>query len=127
MFRTLASVVGPRALAYLDGELGDRQYWIGALKNTVWSRCEGMEMVRSEMPGELEQSMFPSFRLEEGASEVRLDGLLPYARDAIESYETFERLRGDGIIDPNVRFQIAIPARSTRSRCTSPRSSTGPR
>jgi hypothetical protein len=110
VFRTLASAVGSRALAYPDGEINERRYWIGALKNTVWSRCEGLEMLPSEMPQAQEQEMFPSVRFKERVSEVHLEGLLPYARDAIESYEIFQRLRADGVVDPNVRFQIAIPA-----------------
>jgi len=110
VFRTTASAVGSRALAYPDGEINDRRYWVGALKDTVWSRCEGLEMIPSEREQEQEQEMFPSVRFKDDVSEVDLEGLLPYARDAIESYEIFRRLRADGVLAPDVRFQIAIPA-----------------
>ena len=110
VFRLLSSSVGRRALAYPDGEINERQYWIGALKDTVWSRCEGMEMIPSDLPWDSERNMFPSFRLKDGVTEVRLGGLLPYSSAAIESYEIFERLRVEGVVDPGVRFQMAIPA-----------------
>jgi hypothetical protein len=109
VFRALATAVGSRAMAYPDGEINERRHWVGALKNTVWGRCEGLEMIPSEMPGEVQQVMFPSFRLKDGVSEVHLEGLLPYSGAAIESYEIFERLRTEGVIGPDVRFQIAIP------------------
>lgn len=85
VFRTLAGAVGPRALAYPDGEINDRRYWIGALKNTVWSRCDGTQMIPSEMPGEAEQDMFPAFRLRDGVTEVHLEGLL--RNDGLEAME----------------------------------------
>jgi hypothetical protein len=110
VFRTLASAVGSRALAYPDGEINERRYWIGALKDTVWSRCEGLEARPSELPDELQQSLFPSFRFKPGVTELHLEGLLPYSRAAIESYGIFKRLRAEGVIRPDVRFQIAIPA-----------------
>lgn len=111
VFRLLAKTVGSRAMAYPDGELNERQYWIGALRETVWERCADVERIPSRIPeGSPLRNMFPSYRVKDGVSAVRIDGLLPYARAAIESYEHFKRLRAEGVIDPSVLFQVAMPA-----------------
>jgi hypothetical protein len=111
VFRLLAGEVGSRALALPDGEVGDRRGWIYALKRTVWERCEDIEAIPSAFPeGTPYRERFsPSFRIREGAAEVRLGGLLPHARDAVQSYEIFRRLREEGVIDPGVRFLVTFP------------------
>jgi hypothetical protein len=50
VYRLLAKTVGSRAMAYPDGELNERQYWIGALRDTVWERCADVEPIPSRVP-----------------------------------------------------------------------------
>ncbi|HWH93068.1 MAG TPA: hypothetical protein VNT03_04345 [Baekduia sp.] len=110
VFRLLAGTVGSRAMSYPDGELNERGMWIGALKDAVWERCDQLERIPSALPeGTPEAEMFPSYRVKDGVTDVRLEGLLPYARSAVESYEIFARLRGEGVIDPQMRLQMAYP------------------
>ena len=110
-FRILANAVGARAPAYPDGEVGDRRYWISALGRVVWSKVEGLEEIPNPLPeGHPAAGALKSYRLKTGVSRLNLDGLLPYARDAIASYAVFQRLRGEGVIAPGVRFQMSVPA-----------------
>jgi hypothetical protein len=111
VFRTLADAVGSRALAYPDGEINERRYWIASIPKPVYDRCEQLEPSKSPYPeGSQLEETFPSYRIKPGVDEVRLEGLLHYAPAAIESYEVFARLRAEGVIEPNVRFQVTTPA-----------------
>jgi hypothetical protein len=110
VFRTLADSVGPRAMAYSDGEINERRFWISALGDAVWKRCESIEMIESRMPPGPIRDAFPSFQIKPGATEVDLTGLLPYSRAAIASYEIFAAMRAEGDIPPGVGFQVAHPA-----------------
>ena len=52
--------------------------------------------------------MFRTLRIRPGHA-VDLRGRLPYAKDAIDSYRTFTRLREEGRIPEGVRFQVSVP------------------
>jgi hypothetical protein len=109
ILRTMASAVGGRALAYPDGEQGERSGWVTNLSSSTWPNVEGVEEVPSSLPEEHPYRIMRSFRIRDGISELRLEGLLPYARGAIESYQVFKRLRDEGVIEPGVRFQASLP------------------
>ncbi|CDP86684.1 MULTISPECIES: hypothetical protein [Mycolicibacterium] len=109
VFRTLAGSVGARALAYPDGEIDPRRAFVSGLQ-AVFGQCEDLDEIPSGFPeGTPERAMFtPCFRVKKGVSKVRLEGLLPYAESAIESYAVFKRLRDEGTIAAGVRYQIAV-------------------
>jgi hypothetical protein len=111
VFRTLAGSVGSRALALPDGEIDPRRAFIAGL-NRIWEQSDDLEAIESGFPeGGPERNLFTvSYRVKEGVSRVRLDGLLPYAESAIESYQVFTRLRDEGVIARGVRYQIALPS-----------------
>jgi hypothetical protein len=46
VFHTLPNSIGKRALAYPDGEIGDRRGWILALGATTWSKVDGLKEIR---------------------------------------------------------------------------------
>jgi hypothetical protein len=109
VFRLLSDSVGARALAYPDGEIGERQGWIMALGATTWSKSAGIEEIDTPLSDDDPMAVFKAFRLGDGVTEVSLDGLLPYAKGAIESYAIFRRMRDEGVIPASVRFQMPIP------------------
>jgi hypothetical protein len=111
VFRTLASGVGPRALAYPDGEINDRRYWIAALPDATYEKSAQLAH-RPSPYGEDDRrkEFYRSFAVREGVSEVDLRGLLPYSGAALASYEIFKGLKADGVIDPGMRFQVATPS-----------------
>jgi hypothetical protein len=110
VFRVLAGSVGGRALAYPDGEIGERRAWILTLNTTTWPNVDGLEEIPVPLPEDHPARIFKTFTIKQDVDKLDLKGLLPYARGAIESYGVFTRLREEGIIDPGVRFQMAIPA-----------------
>jgi hypothetical protein len=111
VFRMLAGAVGDRALAYPDGEIGERSGWILNLNRTTWPEVEGVTRAYAATEDETgtPSSGFGTFRIEEGVKELDLRGVLPYSQAAIESYAIFRRLRDEGKIAGGTRFQMAIP------------------
>lgn len=123
VFHALSNAVGKRALAYPDGEIGDRRGWILALGATTWSKVEGLEEIRPPVADDDPVAhVLRTFNIKDGVERLDLKGLLPYARGAIESYQLFRRLRDDGVIDPEVRFQVSIPGAHDAVMLSFPRS-----
>lgn len=99
-----------------DGEVGDRKIWIGFLPRNVYSRHPDLEVLRApeggvqqqpdEKPDVWEASFL--FGLREGVDELRFDDI-GYGRFAIKSYNEFRRLRAEGAIPEDVRFQVCFP------------------
>ncbi|WCB91760.1 hypothetical protein DSM104299_00437 [Baekduia alba] len=103
VFRLCARIVGERAFAFPDGELGPRQMWIGALGELVYSKHSDLEpLPDTHLP-------FGTYGVRAGVTEVSFDELYPYAACAIESYSTFTRLRDAGEIPAGARFQVSLP------------------
>ena len=112
VFRTCARYVGPYVSCLPDGEGGPRALWIGYLAKHVYDGHPQIETVQ-RLPVEREWSApEPSskwrFRIKPGAGTPRLDA--GYADFALESYETFQRLRQDGVVPKDVRFQACFPS-----------------
>jgi hypothetical protein len=104
VFGLLADSVGDRALAYPDGEIGDRRDWIIAINQNVMPEVAGIEVI-----GPSPYSPRFEFYKVTDQSLVDFKGKLPYARDAIAGYGIFQRLKQEGRIAHSVRFQMAIP------------------
>ena len=117
VLETCARSLGPRAFALPDGEIGHRKNWIQALPHLTYSRNPDLDPIRVVPPDqvksppshdpELMKATRGTYRLKPGVTETTLD--LPYAREAIKSYEVYERLRDEGKIDPGVPFQVSLP------------------
>jgi hypothetical protein len=88
-----------------DGETGDRQQWIFFQLQKFWG-TPGLEQAPPVDLGPGYDQM-PKVRLADGASP---DGIqwpnLGYADAYIESFGVFDRLQAEGIIGPDVRFQV---------------------
>jgi hypothetical protein len=90
-----------------DGETGKRKFWV------MWQD----EVVRNHSAFELSprkwsvnELTFDIFQLKPGVDPAGIDfGPLGYARFAIESYQEFARLRGEGRIRKGTRFQVSLP------------------
>ncbi len=92
-----------------DGETGDRGNWIffqmqKFLQSPALVLVQGLDAV----PGDYEQ--MPQLRLADGVDAADMSWPDPGYADAYrESYETFARLRGEGVIPVGVRFQVEYP------------------
>lgn len=105
VFRAVSQRLGRHVKRIPDGETGARSNWI------AWQLriFESMPELESEIVdiGYLKRA---KFRLKKGApsSSPRFPEL-GYARAAIESYETFARLRDAGIVPAEAKFQVCLP------------------
>lgn len=106
--RTAAEVLGSRLKRIPDGEVGRRFHWI-MFQPDVLGQAEGIERIGDE-PVWLRDLDARPLRIADGvdASGLRLPPL-GYAEAAIDSYEIFRRLRGEGVIADGVRFQVSLP------------------
>ena len=119
--RASAVELGSFASCLPDGEVGPRTSWVGMLALLVFTGHPDLEETLAPPEHELEQPEadtnapppedlpgFWNFRVRPGRAVSFAD--LRYGAFAIESYATFRRLREEGTIPADVRFQICLPA-----------------
>ena len=91
-----------------DGETGDRQQWIFFQLEKFWSTA-GLEQAPAKDLGPGYDQM-PKVRLADGVSADAISWPnLGYADAYITSFGIFDRLQADGVIPPDVRFQVEYP------------------
>ncbi len=107
--RLTAGVLGSRLYRLTDGETGERSQWI-------WWQMEKLQAlpgVRMGPPkinpdsGNPDYERFPGLDIAPGTTIPPRH--LGYADAAVESYATFRRLRAEGLVSPEVRFQVSLP------------------
>lgn len=97
VFRTLAKELGNKATRYPDGETGERGFWI------VWQH----KFMAANKNLVVENNRFrPRDGL--GTEDLTFDNI-GYADAALESWEVFRRLKAEGVIGKDIRFQISLP------------------
>lgn len=108
VMREIASRV-PRGVSRIpDGETGDRQQWIFFQLQKFW-QTPGLEQAgtRDLVPG---YEGMPKVRLADGVDADAVEWPnLGYADAYLASYATFTRLRDEGVIAPEIRFQVEYP------------------
>ncbi len=114
VFRTVAAELGPYLRYLPDGETGERTRWI------FWQRAmllnhPAMEVDPTVPPFALRQwdgkllRETPWLRFREDVDPDSVTFETGYAPAALESYEVFQRLRQEGAIPSNIRFQVSLP------------------
>lgn len=107
--RTAAALLGPHLRRLPDGEVGKRFHWI-MFQPDVIGQAEGIERVGDQpipFPAGIDAR---GLRIAEGADAAAIElPPLGYAAAAIESYETFARLREEGAVPNGIRFQVSLP------------------
>jgi hypothetical protein len=120
VFRACASALSPYLSAYPDGETGPRKYWTFSLASLVYSRHPDLTAVNAPERGDVTQpgrdasqeewnNSWWTFRLRDGVDSLTFDRL-HYASAAAESYSIFSRLRDEGVVPVDARFQVSLPA-----------------
>ncbi len=106
VLRTVATAVGDRLRRIPDGETGPRSDWI------VWQYPVLSSKPEFEIgPPALDfYRPLPQLKLRQGedGSEVTFESL-GYAAAARASYQEFARLKRDGVVPRNCRFQVSLP------------------
>lgn len=109
VFRAAAEHLGPHLKRIPDGEVGERFYWIHFQKNH-FDQTPGLSRVGEKEHFLRGQFDLRPFAVDDGVRATELEfPPLGYATAALESYQTFTRLRTEGVIAPGTRFQVSLP------------------
>ena len=114
VFRRIAGALGPYLKRIPDGETGERARWI-YFQRTMLENHPAMEIDLKTPPLRLFQwdgkllreAPFVRFRADIDHDVVRFD--TGYDRAARDSHAVFQRLRREGAIPKDVRFQVCLP------------------
>jgi hypothetical protein len=109
VFEEVASIAGAAVMRIPDGETGERGMWVAWQLGTT---ARNPFLVELESPRsaitEYKQSARYVIKPGVSASEVHFDKL-GYAEVALESYAIFAKLKREGRIAKDVRFQVSLP------------------
>jgi hypothetical protein len=121
VFRLLGPDIGEWLIGLSDGEPGYRNKWIVFNAPHVFEPNPALEAVNKPKPnrdksvfGDLEDWVPTSweemwrFKVRDGVERVHFDNL-HYSEFARDSYQTFRRLRDQGVIPRGTRFQVSLP------------------
>lgn len=120
VFRIWGGGLGEHLPSMPDGEVGDRQYWIDGIAYRVFNGHPEIETLKRPAPdAEGVECWRPrdrgdqfKFRVKPGVDRVRFGDpgwRLGFARDAINSYFIFRKLKEEGVLPAALRFQVALP------------------
>ena len=111
VFRGLAGSVGSRASRYPDGETQERTMWF-TWQGELFQKNPAFELGREvEMDfGGMHFDARPYLKIADGVEPGSIEfEPLGYAKAAVQSYTIFKRLRDEGIVPSETRFQVALP------------------
>ena len=110
-FRAGGELFGDLVFALPDGETGPRAGWVGYERERLVRPNPSVATVsETASPTGLPRHAYetPVFAIKPGVTELHWDAW-PRIDDAIASYEVFRRLKADGVISPDLRFQVGLP------------------
>jgi hypothetical protein len=119
VFRQVSTILGTRVRRIPDGETGDRLQWVFWQKRIFANNpmltsgdaqeAAGVDWRNADVPPE--QRLWSNYyRLQSEAQQKDLVfGPLGYAEVAKESYSAFARLKRDGVIHEDCKFQVSLP------------------
>lgn len=108
--RAVAGTIGQHVYAITDGETGGRKAWIGWQLGKL-TAVDGIALAGTKTVFEGSQNevaQIPRLAIDASLTELprRAAG---YADAAEASYQTFLRLRAEGVIPEGVKFQVSLP------------------
>jgi hypothetical protein len=119
VIRMFGTPLGPSLISMPDGEVGDRRWWVLRLSYQVFNGHPELETVNRPAFDNGVERLVPRnvpdmwrFRVKPGVSKVRFGDpcwRLGFTRDAINSYSIFKAMRREGIVPPDLRFQVSLP------------------
>ncbi len=114
VFRTVAATLSPCVRRIPDGETGERIRWI-YFQRQMLSNHPAMEIDPTVPPFALYQwdgtliREAPWLRFRPDVDPRTVTFETGYAEAALDSYAVFQSLQQDGVIPPDVRFQVCLP------------------
>jgi hypothetical protein len=111
VLRACGAAIGEFVPCLPDGETGERQNWISYLALRNYSKHPDIETLARPSSGhfDVSQTDYWQFRLKPGVTRLRFEDL-GYIDPARDSYAVFRRLRDEGTIPADVRFQVCLPS-----------------
>lgn len=106
VFEQVATRVGSHVSRIPDGETGERDNWV------VWQlpKLQNHPDLITVPPPSPEYGPSERVQPSPGVDPTTIElGTLGYARAALASWEVFQRMREQGVIAPNTRFQVSLP------------------
>jgi hypothetical protein len=103
-----------------DGEFGERKLWTPMLPEFVYSKEPDLEETlapaeqtmeappATDGPPPADMEGYWNFRVKDG-HQLEFHDML-YGRVAIDSYGVFRRLRDEGVLPADLRFQVSLPS-----------------
>jgi hypothetical protein len=110
--RAGGELFGDLIFALPDGETGPRALWAAYEHVSLLAPHPELEVVDEHTVPPRHVGEIPVLAVREGVGELCFDRW-PRIDDAIESYGVFRALREEGVIPPHVRFQLALPFRTS--------------
>ncbi len=114
VFRTVCAELGPHLRRIPDGETGERIRWIWFQREMLWNHPDleedpdaGLYAVY-QWDGKLLRET-PYLRIKPSVDPDTLRFPTGYAEAASASYATYARLRDEGVISLETRFQVSLP------------------
>jgi len=118
VLRNCARVVGPYVSMLPDGEGGDRSLWINFIARRVFPGHPDLITTSGHTYDDWKPRSYGDMwrvTVRKGVDATSIDRI-GYADEAKRSYETFRRLRDEGVIPPHVRFMVALPLTESGTR-----------
>jgi hypothetical protein len=112
--RAGGELFGDLTFALPDGETGPRALWAGYDHVTMLEANEGIEIVKQGPTNRPPRHVWEitGIGVRDGVGELHFERW-PRIDDAIASYAVFRGLRTEGAIPEHVRFQVALPFRTS--------------
>ena len=114
VFRTVCAELGQHMRRIPDGETGERIRWIWFQRDMLWNHPDmeedpdaGLYAVY-QWDGKLLRET-PYVRIKPSVDPDTLHFPTGYAEAASASYATYSRLRDEGVISADTRFQVSLP------------------
>jgi len=114
VFRRVAGTLGPLLSRMPDGETGERRRWV-YWQRVMLERHPAMEVDRDAGLLELRQwdgsllRRTDLLRFRPGVDPDQVEFPTGYAEAARDSWACFARLRGEGVVPREMRFQLCLP------------------
>jgi len=107
--RTAARILGRHLHAISDGETGERNQWIGWQLDKL-TALDGIELAGAKHfeGASAEYEGMPALAVDPAVTELP-SGSLGYADAVEQTYPIFKRLREQGEIPGDVKFQVSLP------------------
>jgi len=108
VFRTTAGILGPHLRQIPDGETGPRSNWIGWQLEVMRAASFLTQRQSTIGYGAVMVDLFSPRDPTSDPSSWQF-GPLGYASSALSSYGEFRRLKVDGVLPAEVKFQVSLP------------------